>query len=108
MTTRKKYTYKAAWVAFAEKGDFAKMNKLRAIINKKTATSPTERAVVSTIVQHLFEEKNEKELADLFVAAHNIAAKEAQAKAAAEKEAKEAEELAELKKRVAELEAKKR
>jgi hypothetical protein len=62
MTTRKKYTYKAAWVAFAEKGDFAKMNKLRAIINKKTATSPTERAVVSTIVQHLFEEKNERRL----------------------------------------------
>lgn len=103
---RNRYTYKAAWSAEASRGDFKKLNLLRAAIKRSTGTEPTERAIVSVIVQHLFDTASVKDLNDLYKDAHAIAVKEQKAKDEAERKKKEAERIKELKAELRKLEGK--
>ena len=103
---RERYTYKAAWSAEAAKGDFKKMADLRTAIKRKTLTTPTERVIVATIVQHLFETKSAKDLAALYAEAHAIAVEEKKKADAAARKKKEALRIAELKEELRRLEGK--
>jgi hypothetical protein len=103
---RERYTYKAAWSAEAAKGDFQKMADLRTAIKRKTFTTPTERVIVATIVQHLFETKSAKDLATLYAEAHAIAVEEKKKRDAAERKKKEADLIKKLEAQLRELKGK--
>lgn len=103
---QERYTFKAAWVAEAAKGDFKKMEEIRSGIQRRVNERPTRKVVVSTIVQHIFDNLSATQLAAYYADAHEIHAAEMKAKQEAEEAAKKDAEILELEARLAALRGK--